>query len=389
MNTTDLAQLRTTPVFANRFPSLGRVKNGGFLVPPANEDPLDAKDDQGHGEDRPPNFKPELVIRTYPGDAGARPLAGGIMFWESPDIWVVSPNGDDIPVAGKINTVNVHVWNMGLATCYGVHVDLFWCNPSVGVNLAASNQIGMQGPFTLQAGEHRVFGFNWTPVFANNGHECLVAHVYDPVSDNLVAPFNPVQDRHCGQRNVNVVVATAGRQVILDFFAANLSQNVASSTIRVEALYGAALETIALALGRDAVLSTSGGTALISQTAIRKAKPRIDLNQHLAAAVFRESLEPVPQRLGRTMLGAALTALPAPKKGRSKKSSVKQKVDRPNAERGQASVAATLQPGHEMALTLTVTLPRKANPGTAHVYRVIEEVDGVITGGITYVVHGP
>ena len=243
-----------------RFPNPGRVIEDGFLLPFEREVARDKQGDRpevqgrdddpnrekGHDE---PEYKPELVCRTYAGDGGARPLAPGIVFWESPDIWVVAPDGSAIPVAGQVNQVKVHVWNLGLAPCYGVHVELFWCNPSVGVNLASATQIATTQTISLNAGEHRVLSFDWTPSFVNNGHECLVAQVYDPIADTMVAPFNPVQDRHVAQRNVNVLRVQAGMQIHLQFFAANLSQMVAHSDLHVEQVQGEPLREFAQVVG--------------------------------------------------------------------------------------------------------------------------------------------
>ena len=104
--------------------------------------------------------------------------------------------------------VHVHVWNLGLAPAYGAEVDVYWCNPSVGINLAAATLIGTQSVM-LNAGEHKVLTFPWTPILVNGGHECLVAEVFDPIADNLAAPFNPVLDRHVAQRNVTVITVPA------------------------------------------------------------------------------------------------------------------------------------------------------------------------------------
>ena len=88
-------------------------------------------------------------------------------------------------------------------------------------------------------------------LLVNNGHECLVAQVYDPVSDPVVAPFNPVQDRHVGQRNITVVQVAASQVVNFNFFSQNLSFAPANTLIEVQKLEGEALQVLALSLGRE------------------------------------------------------------------------------------------------------------------------------------------
>ena len=198
------------------------------------------------------------LCRTFPGDVGLRPLPS-MVFWESPDIVIEGPTGDpDVATPGVVNKVKVHVWNLGLADCWGAHVDLDRCNPSVGINPSVANQIGSK-VISLAAGQHSVVSFDWTPVFVNDGHECLVAQVYDPVSDPIVAPFNPVQDRHVGQRNVSVLEVAANQMITLNLFSQNLSLTAADTLLEVQKLEGEAVEVLALAMGRKA-WAPAGGT---------------------------------------------------------------------------------------------------------------------------------
>ena len=242
----------------------GRVTDRGFVTHVAGRPELDRrprgdKDDENFDRDgrrkdrgeRKPRFKVELLCRTFAGDNGSRPLSN-VVFWESPDIWIEGPSGDpDVATPGRVNQVKVHIWNLGLADCWAAHVDLYWCDPAVGINAASANPIGST-VIPLMAGQHDIVSFDWTPVMNNGGHECLVAQVYDPVSDPVVAPFNPVQDRHVGQRNVSVVALPAGQTMSFEFFTQNLSLTMAETTLEVQRLEGPALQVVAMALGREA-----------------------------------------------------------------------------------------------------------------------------------------
>ena len=241
----------------------GRASTGGHR---------DDKDDENFNPDglrknrdeRKPRFKVELLCRTFVGDNGVRPLSN-IVFWESPDIVIEGPSGDpDIATPGQVNKVKVHVWNLGLADCWAAHVDLYWCDPSVGINPAVANPIGSK-VVPLAAGQHTAVSFDWTPVIVNQGHQCLVAQVYDPISDPVVAPFNPVQDRHIGQRNISVVELSAGQTMNFDFFSQNLALTNAATELELQKLEGAALATLASALGRDVWTAAGGGEVDLSR----------------------------------------------------------------------------------------------------------------------------
>lgn len=393
---------------AQRFPFPGRIAEGGVLgrTDPDRENQNDEQQKQNqdffgreHGNNRnKPTYEPKLVMRTYAGDDGVRPLAPNTTFWESPDMWVVAPDGSNIPIAGQVNQVKVHVWNLGLKPAYNVFVELFWCNPSVGINLPAATQIGdTQYIEVLNAEEHKVLSFDWTPEFLNGGHVCLVAQAYSHISDNLVAPFNPLQDCHVAQRNIFQMRVPAGGQVKLAFFAANLSPFKASSEIFIEPLRGELLQTFAQTLGLSTLFAAEGAQAAIVNVRTRQARPTINLAEHPVAAVFRESLEPLPQRFVRSLLGHTLAALPASKVDNNSNPHIEDTLDQSNemmalsanaliAYRGAMSHAAEILPYQELALTLAIAVPAKAIRGTSFVYRAIERVEGRVTGGITFVV---
>jgi hypothetical protein len=79
--------------------------------------------------------------------------------------------------------------------------------------------------------------------------ENAFAQVSDPLTGPLVAPFNPVQDRHVGQRNLSVMQLPAGQSLNLNLFSQNLSWTAATTLLEVQMLEGEALETVAMALG--------------------------------------------------------------------------------------------------------------------------------------------
>src|SRR3974390_1876487 len=89
------------------------------------------------------HYTPWLVVRYAAGDVGSRPLPGGTVFWESPDVWVVSSLGGNQPVPGEPNTVFARVLNLGLEDATGVTVRFWWANPSIAISEATAHLIGL------------------------------------------------------------------------------------------------------------------------------------------------------------------------------------------------------------------------------------------------------
>ena len=387
---------------------LGRVGPGAIDHPAGrpghDRRPRGDRDDETFNKDgsrkdrreRKPEFKVELLCRTFAGDAGLRPLPN-MVFWESPDIVIEGPSGDpDIATPGVVNKVKVHVWNLGLADCWSAHVDLYWCNPSVGINPSVANAIGSR-VVTLASGQHSVVSFDWTPVLVNSGHECLVAQVYDPVADPIVAPFNPVQDRHIGQRNVSVIQVAANEVVNFEMFSQNLGLTLANTVIEVQKLEGEALEMLSLAMGRPDPWRSAGGTEV---TLSRPVTVRIPTNPHaqeLMTGTFRETLQGVPGIGERRRVSNVMRTLAAPRREGVDERLVQPSVahERPPEAHEEVEVLAAagetpgtllrLPPGRHVRMSLQTALPAGARRGSADVWRVVEHTAGQITGGVTII----
>jgi hypothetical protein len=340
------------------------------------------------GRDRPPVYKVFLLCRTIAGDSGARPLPPTLVYWESPDIWVEGPAGaPDQAKAGVQNTVKVHVWNLGLTDCYNATVDLFWCNPGA-VNAASAHPIGSQ-TVELVSGQHKVLSFTWTPVRENDGHECLVAQVYDLFQDPVAVPFAPLLDRHVAQHNVTVLPAKGQKKAPLHFFVPNLSKQAADLTLEVERLADSAVKVLGMALGAKKFHAAKGGTAGLTTPTVHDARPSFDQAAWKLPAVFRET-QGAGSAKEQQQVAHTLHVLAAPGQKRTMKHKVVElkKEEKPPAEaKGPLEVKRDLKipPGKELALTLAAT-PSNEAAGAVEVYRVVERVKGKITGGVTLVV---
>jgi hypothetical protein len=398
------------------LPAVGRLMRDGFIdnvagTPGRPDRGNDGEDDNhnrdgtrkdGHG--RKPRYKVELLCRSYGGDVGIRPIPqqSNIVFWESPDIWIEGPSGNpDLAAPGVVNQVKVKVWNLGLATCHNAQVDLVWCNPSVGLNAAGATPIGQKVIPLLASGQHTTVSFDWTPVVVNNGHECLFAHVYDPLNDPVVAPFNPVWDRHVGQHNIDLVLAQKGQTITFDFFAANFTRFAVNTTVELQKLEGQALNAFALTLGRRAWVPAGATDAGLTPPA-RAALPLPPHAKLLATrGVFRETLQDQPGQSETKQVMGVFQGLFASRQGeRVQPASVAGRASaatRPAAPaviraavRAELSSDAVLDvriPAREhVRMSLQATVPVTAPRGSADVYRIIERTAGLVTGGLTVIV---
>jgi len=393
------------------LPSGGRLLTAGLVTTFAGnperfhrgdldkQNPNFGANGERHDEhDRKPRYEVELMVRTFFGDTGARPTTDpNLVFWESPDIWIDGPSGDpDQATPGVTNIVNVHVWNTGLADCWAAHVELYWCDPSVGVTPALAQSIGST-TIPLMGGEHKIVPFPWVPTLANGGHECLVAQVYSPVSDPLISPFSPTLDRHVCQRNISVVTVAPGQTFQMIVAVPNLSQWAAVSALSTELLTGTARRQFFRTIGaEEPPVLTRAGSAAASQRLVGRV-PVGDEASLRSSGAFREALDPEPARSVRRRVAGALQALTAPR-GRTDRT-VRGRALAPMMatpavhEEGTESERAVLG---ERRLTLageSVTLiaiegrlARESGSKGRDVYRVVERVEGRVTGGVTLLV---
>jgi hypothetical protein len=193
-------------------------------------------------------YLPYLVVRSNPGDRGARPVPG--VFWESPDIFVSSGvPSESAPLmpsstggtatAGSPTTLYAHVWNLGRAPVWGAYVEFSWFNPSLGFSYASAHRLGaamvdlgdrftsfsewreVEGPAGdryLSRGSHAIVRCptTWVPTWENGGHECLVVRVFEPFMDGIqITNYDARTDRHIGQRNIAVVQANSPAELDL------------------------------------------------------------------------------------------------------------------------------------------------------------------------------
>ena len=140
-------------------------------------------------------------------------IRDGDPWWLSPDIWVVpgqDPNGvPGTPIAGRNNFVWGRVRNQGRDFVQNAKVNFYWTNPSTGILRSNSTLIG-SAFVNLNPGEIKdvLCLVPWTPVYINEGHECLIAeiiHESDPLPTPLPDEFSPPDYNQIAQRNIEVI----------------------------------------------------------------------------------------------------------------------------------------------------------------------------------------
>ena len=301
-----------------------------------------------------PHYTPFLVVRYTAGDSGARPLAPGTVFWESPDVWTLGSMGVNQPVVGEPTQVFCRITNFGLQDATGVTIKYYWADPSVAIVEDPTKLIGMITGATVTANNSVVFQSpaDWTPIEVNNGHECLVAEAYVQVFDDLTDPMHPFSDRHVGQKNENLIQIQPSQKFQFHLEALNFTS--LEQQVVIEARRGVIPRNLPQRFGRPAMWKT---TLLDPMHAL-------SVGIEISSKAIR-STPPLTSRRGRYIESHGSTIAPgclAP----------------PDAGKSYLSRA-----GDVHRVTVHGTLPPDAIPGEVHVIRISQRIGEVVVGGYT------
>lgn len=374
------------------------------------------------GNDRKhPPIKPFLLVRSVTGDNGTRPLAGGTVFWESPDIWTavgdpattpeIPPTHGGVLPAGKPNTVYAHVWNLGRAPLTGVVVSFYWFNPSLAIDGAHANLIGQTridlGPRNSPLCHKLVkCPKAWVPVMENGGHECLVVKVWGFGDAAPPNQWHPWEDRHVAQRNVSVVQTLDDMQKIISRIQLNVKAETRFELVQVGAEARDAVKIVASKLTLDPALATRSLAHLDAQNVLTvkptdTVTPRImphtltsGLSAGLAGAMtvkpggaadLGEAAD-TPESGGAAGLGTAALGASAAKA--SAAGAAAKRITATNLTVANANLSTLV--AHSALFDQTLLAGLKAAPppaaGQAHVLRLVQYDGNQIVGGYTMVV---
>ncbi|MGN7800887.1 hypothetical protein [Leifsonia sp. 22587] len=179
---------------------------------------------------------PYLLIRAMsPGDRGQRPLWPPTVCWESPDILLLDaayagpfdPSRLEATAqAGRSYRVFVRVWNLGLLPAVGVHVRVWVVEPGfIGAGNASDpyyEQHFVGGRMVdklddrTRPGSVAVVELDapWTVGEGAFGHWCMIASATCP-ADDYQGPLLVNENRHIGQRNLDILAPDADLQPLL------------------------------------------------------------------------------------------------------------------------------------------------------------------------------
>ena len=299
------------------------------------------------------------------------PVSPTGVFYLSPDIWVVSSLGKNLPKEGEANQIYARVHNLGLADAVNVNVRFFWADPSaaitdasvqpIGGSLAAATQAGVFIPAPASPGGDSTVVVPcpspWFPIHL--GHECLIVKAGSPGFDLATPPYEPVldpiNDRHSAQHNVDVQLLPPGSQFQLAIGIGNISRFAQVTRVQVRALDFARVSRTVEMLGiplANGLLETPRSMPLQAR-----------LSEE--ASFFRESS------------GAFARLLLAADEAESR--------DKPSGARGRAHViaelSAQLAPWERRQVLLSGTVPKEARPGQAFGFDVTQSLGDLVTGG--------
>jgi len=219
-------------------------------------------------------------------------IEDGDPWWSSPNVWTVP--GDDpqgppgLPIAGKQCYLWARVRNTGQDGVTNATVRFYWANPSVGFDRTTANPVGTA--FVALTGGQTADALcltPWTPVYVNEGHECILAEAFEPLLDPLaaVAAFNVPTDRHVAQRNLSVVMQLSGQSFHLAFEVDNPTRRARVFSLSVKEAKLTRLENLLPLLGRSFELPQRAGRAQAcgfvtspcpDSRAVERAVPRIE-----------------------------------------------------------------------------------------------------------------
>ncbi len=345
------------------------------------------------GNDRKqPPLQPYLLIRSVTGDNGTRPLPGGTVFWESPDIWTavgdpsatpeIPPTHGGVLPAGKPNTVYAHVWNLGRAPLTGVVVSFYWFDPSLAIDGAHAHLIGQArvdlGPRNSPLCHQLVkCPKAWVPVMENGGHECLVVKVWGFGDAVAAGQWHPWEDRHVAQRNVAVVQTVGDMQKIVSRIGLSVRAQTRFELVQVGAEARDAVRIVAPKLALDPALATRSLAHLDAANTLT-----VHPTDSVTPRVMPHTLTAAPGAV------AAVTAQPAATAAAHPVVAAPNSITATMLTLQNANLATLV--AHSALFDSTLLAGLKAAPppaaGQAHVLRLMQYDGTQLVGGYTMVV---
>ncbi|MFI5137580.1 MAG: hypothetical protein ACHQIM_07115 [Sphingobacteriales bacterium] len=309
-----------------------------------------------NGRKEPVHDTTWIVVRADYSDLGDRPLAPNSVFWESPDVWVQSSAGINQPVPGENNTVFARINNYGLQDATGIMVKFWWADPSLAITETTANLIGI-GYVDVPSGwsVQLQCPAPWVPIVENGGHECLIAEAFIQVIDPLTAPMDPLDDRHVGQKNEQLLMLKKGAKFVTKIKAVNITNAAKELRFDVQALH---FETIHPLLKLRAANLPANVTPSPAKMAVglkfnEGGSSFISSSVLFAERMILRGLEKIEDELIEQL------------------------------EHSQVTHAAKFQPWESRTLELSGEVPADAEVGQTYLFRIVQRIGNMVTGGYT------
>lgn len=357
-------------------------------------------------DQRPQAWTPWLLIRYRELDLGLRPIPAGDTFYLSPDISVESSDPLGNAVAGEKNFVRARLFNLGKADAVPTRVDFFWGNPNIGLGPEHMNLIGTEW-VEIPAHSARDIRCNasWVPVLVNGGHECLIVNCTAPILDPLSHPFQPILDRHVGQRNITVVAGVAGQTLSFAVDFANFFPFRVNTVINARVHHLTVPESVhehysprqvldALALFGAAELSPAELAGRYRPGTAAHARARqlsALLGREWRHSALSEAIgTPASFARSSALIRSELTELPRAAVNQQAESAfahallADQMLAFPNRKRlndAQELQALSLAPTEHRRLTLELTIPDNAREGEFVLFHITRRAEHLSVGG--------
>jgi hypothetical protein len=161
--------------------------------------------DEGQGDG--PSFTTRLFIPYDVTDTGARPVASGVPFWNSPYISFSPADALGMAIPGQSTSLRVYVRNDGYLDAVGVTIDWLVCVPTLAGliplggkpvgSLLVNVPKGPPTPFSCPV--------PWVPDYSQGAHQCLVVRCGMP-GDSFAPAYalSANLDLHVAQHNLDV-----------------------------------------------------------------------------------------------------------------------------------------------------------------------------------------
>ena len=352
---------------------------------------------------------PWLLTRYAPTDLGLRPIPGGVPYWASPDISVESSSPLGNPVAGEENFLHVRIFNLGAADAAPVQVDFYWADPSLGLGPANMNLIGSEWVEvkSLHSKDVRC-NKPWVPEFVNNGHECAMVNCTNLILDPILHPFEPVLDRHVGQRNLHVEMGAPGQAFkflvnLNNIFPFALTFQIIARFDRLRIGKRSTDENLTDIINHAVFHKTSLNTALELKSRMKADSPQFKTAQRFRKLMLDRSVknessidfEESDQSKTRPKIQSRITDYSsiifdrtADKHLGERLIANSQLVDKRSAEHSRDNYfilhRVEMKPFEQKQLEVEITIPNDARKGEIILFRLSQETDNLTVGGYIY-----